>query len=138
MTMQRNPYQQIQVTTASPEKILLMLYDGAIRNSRQALESIEKKDIAGKGVYIGKALAIVSELIVTLNHDIGGEISQRLEQLYRYIVREYTRANVEGRGQSLEDAIKVLLILRDAWSQAIEIQKNERIDQARGKMMAAG
>ena len=135
-----NPYQQTQITTASPETILLMLYDGAITNCRKALESMERKDIAGKGMYIGKALAIVTELMNTLNHEVGGEISTRLEQLYMYVIDEFTRANIEGRAQSVEDAIKVLLILRDAWIGAIDIQKNERMAEQSvgGKMMAAG
>lgn len=135
-----NPYQQTQVSTASPENILIMLYDGAVNNSRKALERLNNRDVAGKGLYIGKALAIVAELMNTLNHDVGGEISQRLEQLYLYVMDEFTRANIEGRAQSLEDAIKVLLILRDAWTEAIEIQKNERLSSPTevGKMIAAG
>lgn len=135
-----NPYQQTHITTASPEKILLMLYDGAINNCRKALELIETPDLAGKGVYIGKALAIVGELMNTLNHDIGGEISQHLEQLYVYVMDELSRANFERRAQSLHDAIKILVILRDAWTEAIELQKNVRIAESapEGKLMAAG
>ena len=133
-----NPYHQTQITTATPEKILLLLYDGAIGNCRKAVDLIERKDVAGKGVCIGKALAIIGELMSTLNHDVGGEISQRLEQLYIFVMSELTRANIEGRTQSLNDVIKVLSILRDAWTQAIEIQKNERLAEQGGSMMAAG
>ncbi len=133
-----NPYQQTQITTASPEKILLLLYDGAIGNCRKAVELINGKDHAGKGVCIGKAVAIVGELMNTLNHEIGGEISQRLEQLYMYVLDELTRANIERRVQSLHDAIKVLLILRDAWTEAIEIQRIERMGELAGTMKAAG
>lgn len=135
-----NPYQHTQVTTASPERILIMLYEGAISNSRKALDRINHNDVAGKGMYIGKALAIVAELMNTLNHDIGGEISQRLEQLYLYIMDEFTRANMENRAKSLEDAIRVLLILRDAWNDAIEVQRTQRVAEpvAGSRMVAAG
>ena len=135
-----NPYQQTQVTTASPEKILIMLYDGAISFSRTALDKLKQGDIAGRGLYIGKALAIVAELMNTLNHEVGGEISQRLEQLYVYLLGEFTRANLQGTAKPLEDAIKVLLILRDAWSEAVEIQQSQRAAEhtTRSKMMAAG
>jgi flagellar secretion chaperone FliS len=135
----KNPYQQTQITTASPEKILLLLYDGAINNCRRALEAIDSQDVATKGVCIGKAVAIVGELMNTLNHDIGGEISQNLEQLYVFVLNELTRANIERRAQSLHDSIKVLSILREAWTEAIELQKNERIGEtAAGQLMAAG
>lgn len=135
-----NPYQHTQVTTATPEKILIMLYDGAISNCRKALDRLARGDMAGKGMFIGKAMDIVSELMSTLNHDIGGEISMRLEQLYLYVINEFSRANIENRAQSLDDAVNVLLILRDAWIEAIEIQKNERAAEhaAGGKMLAAG
>lgn len=133
-----NPYQQTQVTTASPERILIMLYDGAINNSRKALDRLNRGDIGEKGIYIGKAIAIVSELMNTLNHEVGGEISQRLEQLYIYLLDEFTRANVHGSAKSLEDAIKVLLILRDAWNEAIQIHKNESVEMSGSKMLAAG
>ena len=135
-----NPYQRIMVTTASPETVLIMLYDGAIRNSRQAIESINKSDISGKGMHIRKGLLIVSELMNTLDHKVGGEVAERLEQLYRYVIDEFTNANIHGNVKSLEDALNVLLILRDAWIEAIEALKKERIT-ARidgGKMMAAG
>lgn len=135
-----NPYQHTQVTTASPEKILIMLYDGAISFSRTALDKLNQGDIAGRGLYIGKALAIVAELMNTLNHEVGGEVSQRLEQLYVYLLDEFTRANLQGTAKPLEDAIKVLLILRDAWTEAIKIKQDERAAEhvSGGKMMAAG
>lgn len=119
-------YQNTQVISATPEKILVMLYDGAIRFSRIALDMMGKKDMAGKGVYISKALAIVSELMSTLNHEIGGDISRNLEQLYVYLIGEFTEANVNNSTQSLENAINILSILRSAWTEAIEVARKER------------
>ncbi|MBJ6724832.1 flagellar export chaperone FliS [Geomesophilobacter sediminis] len=137
-----NPYKQTQITTASPEKLLLMLYDGAISNCRQAQDRLSRKDLAGKGVYIGKALAIVGELLSTLNHEVGGDIAVNLERLYMYVMDELTRANVEGRAKSLDDAMQVMSTLREAWTQAIEQQRNERCLASApapvGRMAAAG
>ncbi|RNC67273.1 MAG: flagellar export chaperone FliS [Desulfuromonadales bacterium] len=121
-----NQYQNTQVNTASPEKVLIMLYDGAINFTKIALEKMEKKDIAGKGKFIGKAQAIVSELMNTLNHEIGGDISRRLEQLYIYLIDEYLRANIQNSPQALQNAVRILTILRDTWLEAIEIWKRER------------
>ena len=124
-----NQYQNTQVSTSSPEKLLLMLYDGAINFTRIALDKMEKKDIAGKGKFIGKAQAIVSELMSTLNHEVGGDISRRLEQLYIYLIDEYLAANINNSPRSLENALKILTILRDTWVEAIEIWHRERVDQ---------
>ncbi|WP_298438417.1 flagellar export chaperone FliS [Geobacter sp.] len=124
-----NQYQNTQVSTSSPEKLLLMLYDGAINFTRIALDKMEKKDIAGKGKFIGKAQAIVSELMNTLNHEVGGDISRRLEQLYIYLIDEYLAANINNSPRSLENALKILTILRDTWVEAIEIWHRERVEQ---------
>lgn len=121
-----NQYQNTQVSTSSPEKLLLMLYDGAINFTRIALDKMEKKDIAGKGLYIGKAQAIVSELMNTLNHEVGGEISRQLERLYLYLIDEYLAANINNSPRSLQNALKILTILRDTWVEAIEVWRRER------------
>lgn len=122
-----NQYQDTQVNTASPEKILLMLYDGAINFTRIAREKMEQGDVAEKARFIGKGLAIVTELMNTLNHDVGGEMSKRLEQLYIYIIDEYTAANLNNSVKSLDNVLKILTVLRGTWAEAIEIWRKERI-----------
>jgi flagellar protein FliS len=121
-----NQYQKTQVTTASPEKILIMLYDGAIRFAKIALGRLENRDMAGKGVNIGKAMAIVSELQSTLNHDVGGEIAGNLERLYVYLTEEFTKFNMNNSPAHLENAIKILTVLRDTWVEAAEIVRKEK------------
>jgi flagellar protein FliS len=121
-----NPYQNTQVTTASPEKILVMLYDGAINFTLLAKERMMQKDLAGKGTYIGKSMAIVAELMATLNHEVGGKVASDLEQLYLYLIDEFTKANLHNDLVSLENAHKILVTLRDTWMEATEIWYQER------------
>jgi flagellar protein FliS len=121
-----NLYRTTQVSTSSPEKILLMLYDGAINFSRIALDKMEKKDIAGKGCFISKAQAIVAELMNTLNHEVGGDIARNLERLYMFLINEYIGANINNSPKALENAIRILTMLRGTWAEAIEIAKKER------------
>lgn len=104
-----------------------MLYDGAINFTRIAQERLLVKDVPGKGIYIGKALAIVTELMNTLNHEVGGEIAAHLEQLYLYLMDEYTKANMSYEMAHLENAVKILTILRDTWKEAAEIVQRERV-----------
>lgn len=119
-------YQNMQVISASPEKILIMLYEGAIKFSKVALDRMEKNDIPGKGAYIGKALAIVTELMNTLNHEVGGDVSINLERLYIYLIGELTEANVKNSAAALQSSINVLSTLRDGWVEAIEVVKKEK------------
>jgi flagellar protein FliS len=126
MNSQLRQYQATQLSTSVPEKILLMLYDGAINFSKIALEKVDKGDTSGKGVYISKAQAIVSELMNSLNHEVGGEVSKRLEQLYIYLIDEYVAANTKNSQESLEHTIKILGMLRDTWQEAIDVMHRER------------
>jgi flagellar protein FliS len=124
-------YQNIQISTSNRENILLMLYDGAVNFTSIAIDRIRNGDIAGKGLYIGKAQAIVAELMNTLDHEVGGELTARLEQLYIYLVDEYIAANINNSAQSLENVLGILTSLRAAWVQAVESQKIGRCSDPR-------
>lgn len=125
----KNAYQKYKttaVTSASREKILLMLYEGAIKFVKRAIKASEEKNIAERGINIGRACDIVMELNNTLDHKIGGEISKNLEQLYNFITDQLTSANISGDTKYLHDALKVLETLNEGWIQAVEqLKKNE-------------
>lgn len=123
-------YKQTSVQSASREKILLMLYEGAIRFIKQAVVAIDRKDIADRGVNIGRAFDIINELNNTLNHDVGGEIAANLEQLYMFICEQLTKANATGDKKPLEESLKVLETLYSGWVEAIEkIKREENINK---------
>ena len=132
MQMPLRQYQQTQVSTSSPEKILLMLYDGAINFSRIAMEKAANGDNSERGKYVSKAQAIVAELMNSLDHEVGGVVAERLTQLYMYIINEYVKANVNNSVNSLENTIKILSMLRDTWVEAVEIVRKEREAASKG------
>lgn len=118
-------YKQTSVQSASRERLLLMLYEGAIRFTKQAIIAIEKGDVAEKGVQIGKVYDIVLELMSTLDHKVGGEIAVSLEQLYMYMTEELTKANINNDAKPLESVLKVLETLYSGWKEATELLKKE-------------
>ncbi len=118
-------YKTTSVQSASREKILLMLYEGAIRFIKQAMIAIDKKDIAERGMNIGRAFDIINELNNTLNHEAGGDIASNLEQLYMFVSEQLTKSNATGLKKPLEDALKVLETLYSGWVEAIEKLKRE-------------
>jgi flagellar secretion chaperone FliS len=118
----RNPfkaYQQTQVTTAKPEKILLMLYEGAIKFVKIANARMRAKDIAGKGTYISKTLAIINELMNTLDHEVGGQLAQDLENLYMFMQDKLIEANLHNRVEDLETVERLLTTLYTAWEDVV-------------------
>lgn len=118
-------YKTNAVQTASKEKLLLMLYEGAIRFMKQAIAAIDRKDIADRGMNIGRAFDIVNELNNTLNHEVGGEVAANLEQLYIFVNDQLTKSNATGQKKPLEDALKVFETLYSGWVEAIEKMKRE-------------
>ncbi len=120
-----NPYQKYKNTailSASKEQILLMLHEGAIRFTKQAIMAAESKDIAERGKNILKAYDIVMELHASLDHKVGGELPKQLESLYIYMMERYTKANISGDIESLKSCQTVLENLYEGWKQIIEKQ----------------
>ncbi|MES3038339.1 MAG: flagellar export chaperone FliS [Bdellovibrionota bacterium] len=125
----KNPYQKYKtsaVQTASREKILLMLYEGAIKFTKLGIKACEEKKIAERGMAIGRAYDIIMELNNTLDHNVGGEISKNLEQLYIFMMDQFTKANITGNADHLKTVLKLLENLYDGWVQAVEKVKKEQ------------
>lgn len=126
--MNKNAYQKYKTTSvqsASREKILLMLYEGAIKFTKLAIKAAEEKKIADRGMNIGRAFDIIMELNNTLDHKVGGDVANQLEQLYMFMMEQYTKANITGNPEPLKENLKLLNTLYDGWVQAVEKLKQE-------------
>jgi len=111
--------------TASQEQILLMLYDGAIKFTRQALEANASGNESTKLGRISKVFAIITEFSNSLNHEIGGQIAEDLDGLYQFMLRELGKARKDTTGENLKVVEKLLVDLRLTWGEAVEINKKE-------------
>jgi flagellar secretion chaperone FliS len=112
-----NAYKSNEVMTASRTKLVVMLYDGAIRNLKLAKLSIGDKNIEKTNASIIKAQRILSEFMSTLNLEEGGDIAKNLMALYQYMYQRTIRANIEKNPEILDEVIGYLDELRGAWSQ---------------------
>ena len=112
-----NQYKQTQITTANQGKLIVMLYDGAIKFLNIALDNLDLKTYDVVNNNIIKAQDIVTELLLSLNMEEGGEISQNLFNLYMYFKKQLLEANIKKDGEILKQVIKLLKELRDAWDQ---------------------
>lgn len=121
--MHSNSYLQNQIATASPEQLLLMFYDGAIRFTVQAAAAIDKGDIERRNYAVNRAVAIISELAATLDHKIGGRIAADLDALYNYMIRELNRGNTANDSGPLAVVEDLLSGLRETWVEAIRMKK---------------
>jgi flagellar secretion chaperone FliS len=124
-TATANQYKNNSILMASPEKILLMLYDGAIRFTRQAIKGMEEGDIATTHHGIAKSLAIITEFTNSLDHQVGGEIAENLDGLYSFMIRELTLGNLKKDPEKLRVVERLLVDLRETWGEAVEINRKQ-------------
>ena len=108
-------YQDSTISTQSKGRLIVMLYDGAIRFMKLAIVEMEKKNYEAKGRYINKALDIINELNVVLDMDAGGEIAGNLRQLYNFMNNRLTQANIKSDPELVRDIIKLMEELNSGW-----------------------
>ena len=112
-------YQSVQIESSSPPQLLLALYDGCIRFCKAAQIQIESGDVAGKGVSISKAVAILGELRSTLDHDTAPELCDSLERLYVFFQEQLSLANIKMDREIIDPVVTLLTDLRGAWGEAV-------------------
>jgi len=103
---------------ASPHRLIVMLFDGALAQISTGLNEMRSGNVAAKGRAISRAITIVGEgLRASLNKDVGGEIAQSLDALYVYIEGRMLQGNLHNEPEHLLEAQRLLTELRDAWLQ---------------------
>ncbi len=117
-----NAYQKVDVDArisgASPHQLIAMLYDRAISAIGAAKACMQRREIAGKGESISKAIAIIDEgLKLSLNEAEGGELAQNLKALYEYMTLRLLHANVHNDAAALDEVARLLGQLKSAWDE---------------------
>lgn len=108
-------YQENTVNTQSKGRLIVMLYDGAIRFMKLAIMELENKNYEAKGRYINRAMDIINELNVVLDMEAGGEVAYNLRQLYIFMNRHLSQANIKCDPQYVLDVIKLMEKLNEGW-----------------------
>jgi len=108
-------YQDTSITTQSKGRLIIMLYEGAIKFMKLAIKEIEAGNDGAKGRYINKAQNIIDELNVVLDMDAGGEIAANLRKLYCFMHRRLSESNIKRDPQIIHEVIKLMEELNQSW-----------------------
>ncbi len=109
-------YKEAAILTASPEQLVVMLYDGAIRFLRQGEMAMREGMVAQTNDRLQRAEAIIDELLSTLNME-AGDISQRLQSIYVFSRKLLVEARIERDPAKVGQVVTFLTDLREAWAQ---------------------
>ena len=113
-------YQELNITTASPMELILMLYDECLRSLDKAAKAFDQEGperIETISNNLLHAQDIITELAVSLDMEKGGEIAQNLQRLYDFMVNHLSRANVNKEIRPIQEVRKMMNELRDAWAE---------------------
>ena len=128
----QNAYKKASVNTLDQNKLIIMLYDGAIKNASFAVEHMKSGEIEKVHNCLIKAKNIVTELMATLNMEQGGDVAKNLQSLYSYMFSQLIEANMEKKTQPILVVIDLLKELRSAW---VQINKKSKIEKKSQQLM---
>ncbi|MBI3394384.1 MAG: flagellar export chaperone FliS [Spirochaetia bacterium] len=114
---QIDAYKDTEISTANQGKLIVMLYDGAIRFLKTAMDNLHPRSYDVVNTNIIKAQDIVTELMLSLNLEQGGEIAENLFSLYAYMKKRLLEGNIKKDQAILSEITKLLEQLRGAWDE---------------------
>lgn len=112
-----NAYRQTSVKTAGRGRLIVMLYDEAIKQMDIAVDEFEKDKRKLDSIHnaIVKTQDIITELMASLDFDKGGEISKNLFNLYMFFNHHLVQANVSKSSEPIKEVRRFMADLREAW-----------------------
>lgn len=118
-------YSESSLMGASPLQLVTKSYEGVIGAVQQAQQCFASGDIMGRSKAISKAVNILTELMISLNHEKGGEISVNLKRLYSYMQQRLLMAHTQKMAEPLIEVIGLLSNLLEAWK---VVEKSSKTD----------
>jgi flagellar protein FliS len=112
-------YNQIRANTSTPGELLLALYDGLFRFLNGARVCLESGEHARGRELIGKARAVISELLMALDHSAAPDLCANLASVYDFALARLSEANRDAKPKHIDEVVRVLTPLREAWALAV-------------------
>lgn len=120
-------YKDTEILTADQGKLIVMLYDGAIRFLSTASENMNHRTYDIVNTNIKKAQDIVTELMLSLNMNDGGEVAQNLFNIYAYMKKRLLESNIKKDASIIQEVLNLLTELRSAWEEAAKTESRNQI-----------
>lgn len=119
-------YQQSSIQTASREKILIMLYDGAIQFLNKAKIALQDNNIEETHNNLIGAQKIIQEFINSMDREAAPQLAENLISLYEYFLRRLTQANMKKEVEPIDEVLRYLKSLKETWEKAIIMAQKEQ------------
>ena len=138
----RNPYEKYikqyqtsNITTATPEKLMILLFDGALQFLQKAKTAIAENNIKDKAENIEGARKIIRELMRTIDLENGNSVAKQLFRLYNKMAMNLIRANVTRDAGKIDEVIQDITNIRWGFQKAIDIKNGTiTVEEAMNEM----
>lgn len=114
-------YREMEILSASPERLVVLLFDHLVVNLHRVRIAIDSNDVTLRTVSLGKARGIVSELLSTLDFEKGGRIASDLGALYRFLLGELAEVGVQRNSRHVERLTQIAETLRAGFTGAASV-----------------
>ena len=113
-------YRETSVATQSKGRLVVMLYEGAVKFMKLAIKELDEGNFEAKGKYINKARDIINELNAVLDMEGGGEIAETLRRLYLFMDQRLNEANTKKDPQKIREVIALTEELNQGWKAIVD------------------
>ncbi len=113
-------YLDNNVAAGNPVGLVTALYEGAIKAVQEARHCLEIGEIFGRSKAISRSVDILTELVLSLDHEKGGDLSARLKELYCYMQQRLLAAHAKQEDEPMAEVVALLTNLLDGWYQVAE------------------
>ncbi len=111
-------FSQTSIVDADPHRLIQVLMESTLEKLSLAKGFMQRNNIHDKGVNISLALSMIEALQTSLDKEKGAEIAENLFELYDYMMRSLLEANLQNDTNKIDEVIKLLLVIKDAWDNA--------------------
>lgn len=116
---QANSYREMEVMSATPGRLLLMVFDHLAQQLMVAKIAMEQNDIERRTMALIKARADVAELLSSLDLEKGGSLAANLASLYRFVLAELTDVGVRRDQKMLAQLTSIMSTLHEGFRGAV-------------------
>ncbi len=127
----RSAYRQAAGQSASPIRLVVLLYEQLILDLQRALAALEQRNVEQRTKEVDHALQVVGELQGRLDMQRGGEVARNLDRFYNLLRTSLLRAQVQASPKVLQQQLDHLLALREAWAKVEKVELPQAVSPAR-------
>ncbi len=125
-------YLMQQLMSASPARLVAMLYDRAIGLLTEVVDAIENNDVERRWRANHKATEVICHLWETLDMEQGGDVAANLNQLYGFMLKRLLAVDIENSAEAAREVIRLLDPLRRSWHEMANASDRKSAEKDEG------